>query len=79
MTVKVEGAFLVIDQDGSGGVALQVFGTTTSNVRVEWSDALGAGARWQMQENVQFLESETECVLKVGELERQPLYRVAER
>ena len=76
VTVKAEGAFLAVDQDGSGGVALQVFGTTGSNVRVEWSDTLGAGARWQLLEKVQFLESETERVLEGGELELQRFYRV---
>jgi hypothetical protein len=44
VSVEVEGAFLTIDRDGTGGAVLQVNGTAGANVRVEWSDALGTRA-----------------------------------
>ena len=79
VSVEIEGAFLAIGQDRSGGIVLQVIGTAGANARVEWSDTLGVGARWQLLENVQFSESETERVVPVGELDQQRFYRVEGR
>ena len=77
--MEVEGAFLTIDRDGTGGAVLQVNGTAGAAVRVEWSDALGVRARWQLLEAVQFEGDETVRSVEVGELEQQRFYRVVGR